>query len=285
MIYRVIENSGETGTWKRTLTMKTNLHENTVTKSLKELVGRELVKEITSAKHPTRRIYMLFHVKPSKENIGGNFFIDGVRDMGLIEAVGNWIVRELEQITWAEQEGHPKKREDQYQSHGLGKRKRGEERTAAMVIEEAVDGDRPPFHQPERRGNALIAYPSNHKDYPTAAVLQEGANAAGFLKNITLSENDITSLLHKLEFDGLVERMRDESGKLTDTYRSVRRSWPTKNGPEFWYGPIDPDLNGHGPGNGLTQSPCGRCPVFKQCRPGGIVSPESCVYMDDWLNF
>jgi DNA-directed RNA polymerase III subunit RPC6 len=284
MIYRVIENSGEMGTWKRTLTMRTNLHENTVTKSLKELCTRGLIKEIRSAKHPTRRIYMLYDVKPSKENTGGTFFVDGEMDSGLVEAVGNWIVNHLHAMTWAEQEGHPKRREDQHQGHGL-KRKRGEERTATMAIEEAVDGDRPLFKRPERNGNVLIAYPANHKEYPTAAVLKDGANAAGFLKNIELTENDISQLLQKLEFDGLVERMRDEFGQITDTYRSVRKSWSTKNGPEFWYGPIEPDFDGYGPGNGLTQSPCGRCPVFKQCRPGGAVSPETCVYMDDWLKF
>jgi DNA-directed RNA polymerase III subunit RPC6 len=279
MIYRVIENSGETGTWKRTLTMRTNLHENTVTKSLKELSTKQLIKEIKSAKWPTRRIYMLHDLKPSEENAGGSFFIEGERDMGLIAAVGDWIVDHLEKETWAEQEGHPKKLKPNL------KRKRGEDRSATMAIDEATDGDRPLFRQPERNGNALIAYPSSHNDYPTGEQITKAVNDAGFIKGITLTEDDINHLLIKLEFDGRVERMRDETGKITNTYRSVRKSWATKDGPQFWYGPIDPDFHGHGPGNGLTQSPCGRCPVFKQCRPGGVVSPETCVYLDDWLKF
>jgi hypothetical protein len=27
---------------------------------------------------------------------------------------------------------------------------------------------------------------------------------------------------------------------------------------------------------------CGVCPVFDQCTPGGIISPETCVYLPQW---
>ncbi|KAF8803910.1 hypothetical protein BYT27DRAFT_7195256 [Phlegmacium glaucopus] len=32
-----------------------------------------------------------------------------------------------------------------------------------------------------------------------------------------------------------------------------------------------------------TESPCGVCPSFEFCRPGGPVNPQECVYYDDWL--
>ena len=35
--------------------------------------------------------------------------------------------------------------------------------------------------------------------------------------------------------------------------------------------------------NYLTEMPCGVCPVVAQCREGGVISPSSCVYMNDWL--
>jgi len=35
--------------------------------------------------------------------------------------------------------------------------------------------------------------------------------------------------------------------------------------------------------NHLTEMPCGVCPVVEQCREGGVISPSSCVYMNDWL--
>ena len=35
----------------------------------------------------------------------------------------------------------------------------------------------------------------------------------------------------------------------------------------------------------LTEIPCGACPVEAQCEPGGVVSPETCVYFSKWLEF
>lgn len=33
----------------------------------------------------------------------------------------------------------------------------------------------------------------------------------------------------------------------------------------------------------LTMFPCGVCPVKDKCTDGGVISPSTCVYMDDWL--
>lgn len=35
--------------------------------------------------------------------------------------------------------------------------------------------------------------------------------------------------------------------------------------------------------NALTDAPCGMCPVASQCCDGGIVSPQACVYLTQWL--
>jgi len=31
-----------------------------------------------------------------------------------------------------------------------------------------------------------------------------------------------------------------------------------------------------------AQTPCGTCPLFLECKDGGIVSPQTCLYFDDW---
>lgn len=43
------------------------------------------------------------------------------------------------------------------------------------------------------------------------------------------------------------------------------------------------EVIGSGPGNGLSEVPCGRCPVFNLCEVGGPVNAEECVYLDEWL--
>ena len=39
------------------------------------------------------------------------------------------------------------------------------------------------------------------------------------------------------------------------------------------------------PTTALTSVPCGRCPVSDQCRDGGPISPQTCVYFRDWMEF
>lgn len=36
---------------------------------------------------------------------------------------------------------------------------------------------------------------------------------------------------------------------------------------------------------GLVKTPCGLCPVFADCHEGGEISPSSCAYMTEWLDF
>lgn len=35
--------------------------------------------------------------------------------------------------------------------------------------------------------------------------------------------------------------------------------------------------------NYYTDIPCGVCPVIDRCFEGGVISPETCVYMTQWL--
>jgi hypothetical protein len=35
--------------------------------------------------------------------------------------------------------------------------------------------------------------------------------------------------------------------------------------------------------NFLTDVPCGKCPVADRCCVGGVIAPETCSYMRDWL--
>ncbi|GAB0494466.1 hypothetical protein MMPV_005759 [Pyropia vietnamensis] len=35
----------------------------------------------------------------------------------------------------------------------------------------------------------------------------------------------------------------------------------------------------------VANTPCGVCPVVSDCHPDGIISPRTCIYIDEWLNF
>ncbi|ESO13213.1 hypothetical protein HELRODRAFT_184881 [Helobdella robusta] len=96
------------------------------------------------------------------------------------------------------------------------------------------------------------------------------------VSKITLSLNDIETLLETLVFDGKVQkRVVSSSGANSSSSSSQQPQQVTL------YRTIPPIIQP----TGLMRVPCGHCPVMNDCEVGGVISPETCVYMDEWLNF
>jgi DNA-directed RNA polymerase III subunit RPC6 len=98
----------------------------------------------------------------------------------------------------------------------------------------------------------------------SAATVEEVTN---YISDIKISKDKLTSgnieaILNTLVYDGKVEVIHQSNG--TKCYRYVT------------------SLNFV---NGITRVPCGICPVIDQCVIGGAVSPSTCIYMSDWINF
>lgn len=270
MLYNQIESSHTNGIWRRTLVDKTRLHESNITKGIKDLISKALIKEIKLAKYPAKRVYMLAHLEPSAQDSGGNFFNDGDLDIGMVEVIGDIIVDEVQRQSWIE-EAQPSARKDL-------KRKR----TSGSAAEDSQAVSK------GKRGRILKPRPADYEGYLSAGTLLERINASGVLfDSVSLSESDVQQLLDKLEYDGRVQKMGSLTSD-TPVYRSVRGTWDSvgdgadQDAPDSAAPLI---LDHFESGDGLTHTPCGVCPVFKNCEPGGVVSPETCEYMDAWLAF
>jgi len=277
MLYTQIESSHNNGIWRRTLVDKTRMHESVITKGIKELISKTLIKEIKLAKYPAKRVYMLSHLEPSSQDSGGNFFNDGEMDVGMVEVIGDIIVNEIQKYGWTEEEIQTITRKEL-------KRKR----TSGSTVDDSRLSE---FRHSYSKGNnprVLIPKSSTYEGYLSAGPLLEKVEEFGILKNsVSLGKGDIQQLLDQLEYDGQVQKMGSRL-KEKPTYRSVRRTWePIQDTSD--QDPSEkvqsPTRNFLGPGNGLTHTPCGVCPVFKSCKPGGVVSPETCEYFDAWLEF
>ena len=86
------------------------------------------------------------------------------------------------------------------------------------------------------------------------------------ISKVSLTPEDIETILDTLLYDGKVERtvMPSANGQNRTLYRSIDpyiESCPT------------------------TRTPCAICPVFHQCHPGNIISPENCVYLTEWMEY
>lgn len=310
LIYSLIENSGRAGVWMRPLEIKSNLHQSVVRKCVKELVASKVVQEIRSA-DTSKKTYISADVTPDDKHIGGGFMDEGKFDEGMINTLTGMVCHFIETRSWAKQTpvhgDIPFERTKSVASSAKHRPKTPSHRaskTATSAINDqpvitiedsgsipAPRTGRQIYPSWARNGKNLIPqHPAYYTKYPTAMDVQLYVNETKICKDIVFTQKDTEQLLQKMEFDGYLERMRDSEGVLQmreAKWRATKRVWrmDTRNESSQHFGPIEPEERGWLPGNGLSQVPCTRCPVKMKCRPGGVVSPETCKYLDDWLEF
>mmetsp|Transcript_41328 Transcript_41328/g.67012 ORF Transcript_41328/g.67012 Transcript_41328/m.67012 type:complete len:290 (-) Transcript_41328:628-1497(-) len=108
------------------------------------------------------------------------------------------------------------------------------------------------------------------KGYASVDQIAEFIRTSGISK-VELSADEVLSVVGTLIFDGKLEEMRDA--------RAASSSWGGRSQTLYKATRL-----GTVP-NALASVPCGVCPVMNECSDGGIVSPQTCVYFDDWLSF
>lgn len=88
------------------------------------------------------------------------------------------------------------------------------------------------------------------------------------ISKVPLTAGNIDTILNTLLYDGRAEVVLVPSGTKGE-------------GPQKLYRVTQPVL----PCTGFNRIPCGVCPIINQCCDGGIISPSSCKYMKEWLQY
>jgi len=88
-----IQAAANEGIWTKHLKAKTELHQTVIDRCLKSLVQKQLIKSVKSVKHPTRKVYMLFHLEPSVDVTGGPWYTDNELDTEFIKLLCSAILR------------------------------------------------------------------------------------------------------------------------------------------------------------------------------------------------
>lgn len=287
MVYSHVENAGTHGVWTKNLKIKTGLVQTSINKVIKSLEGKVLIKSVKNIKNPTQKSYILAHLDPGEDVRGGPWHTDGELDMEMIGVTADIIVRFIESKSWVK--GHIKVERhrsispltslsDPLDSTG-SKRKRPSNDSGDIE-------DMHPGHSHGRRRSSShvkietqVAHPPGYEHYPTVQTVLAFVQQSGFLKDSTsLKQEDIQGLLDVLVLDGRLEKV----GLLG--YRTIKgvkgASEAMKNA---YAGRSIEDTGDDGEGTGLTQAPCGRCPVYNLCQEGGPVNPGNCEYFEVWL--
>lgn len=250
LVYSYIETAAREGIWSKLLRNKTNLHMTTMNRAVKALENKNLIKSIKTVKFPNRKTYMLAKLQPSEDVTGGPFYTDGVLDEEFVHQMSYWTERYIiGRSWWLPPLPDP------------SKKKSNSKLTQVQAEQLRAEGLRRRGHGRDR-DKAMLPYPAGYNGYPTIAEVTRAINGSE-LSGVVMKESEMKQLLDILCWDGRLEKVRD--GK---TYRAIR---------------LVTGEDGVSLENGLTESPCGRCPVFDLCEEDGPVNAKTCEYFHDWL--
>jgi DNA-binding Lrp family transcriptional regulator len=84
MVLQRVREGGNAGVWTKDLRQRTNLSQPQVARILKALEARGLVKAVKGVAHPSRKLFMLAELEPSREITGGAWYINNEFDEDFI---------------------------------------------------------------------------------------------------------------------------------------------------------------------------------------------------------
>ncbi|TKA22612.1 hypothetical protein B0A50_08301 [Salinomyces thailandicus] len=284
LIYSHVEEAHSKGVWQRDIKKRTNINQTIVQKAMTKLENQRLIKSVRSVKNPAQKTYMLFHLVPSDDVTGGSFFDGGDLDESLIRELSNLIIFHVRMQSWSDTKPKKVKRAlspviiDNGSTNGVpispnSKKKR--KRPATDDIEDAPRKHRRHDEDEVVEVVTQLAYPAYTRSYPSAEGIHQfitttDAIRASKAEQLTVAE--IQQVVDTLVWDDRLE-------KVGNGYRTVR-------GISFKpvdYGGSEQDSGDEGKGNGLTQAPCGSCPVLDLCSDDGPINAGSCTYWAKWI--
>jgi hypothetical protein len=84
VVLQIIERHGNAGVWVRAIKQTSRFNQPQVTKIIKRLEGRRLIKAVKSVVYKWRKMYMLFDLEPAKQITGGPWYTDQTLDVEYI---------------------------------------------------------------------------------------------------------------------------------------------------------------------------------------------------------
>jgi DNA-directed RNA polymerase III subunit RPC6 len=296
MVYEVIEGAYEDGMWSRTIRNKTGIKDvNGIEKVLKKLQSIQLIKQIQQSRVGAQKTYMLYWLAPSDEITGGSFYDAGSLDESLVDELSNLILFHVRQASWGAADTKRKRPrrettpieivdEDLPNGESRGRKKRKSSSGAAVKANDIEDlgevrKQRSQKHvqDPETDPDLLqLTLPPKHA-YPTATSIHNYIISSNILRGVktsSLSVEEVQNVLNVMVWD---EKLEEVNGG----YRTIRGlTHQAPGGDDEEKQAADQESKR---GNGLTEVPCGRCPVIDICGNGGPINAANCTYYEAWL--
>ncbi|KAL0819615.1 hypothetical protein ABMA28_007697 [Loxostege sticticalis] len=212
VVFNLIEEAGNKGIWIRDIRNGSNLANTQLTKVLKNLESKKLIKAVKCVNASKKKVYMLYNLEPDRSVSGGAWYQDQDFESEFVDILNRQCLRFLQQ------------RADKIKNNPRG-----------PII-------------------------GRTQSYATAAEVQKYITDLG-ISNVKLEVEDVITILNTLVYDGKAESSVYPDG--SKVYRAIETLIPPP---------------------GLVQVPCGVCPLIHKCCSTGLVTPQDCVYMAEWLD-
>ena len=97
LVYQIIEDADNKGIWMRDIRFKSNLPRKPLTRILKVLENKKLIKSVKTVRTPTRKIYMLHGLTPDESLTGGAWYSDQDFESEFVEVLSQHCLKFLQQ--------------------------------------------------------------------------------------------------------------------------------------------------------------------------------------------
>ncbi len=92
LVVQVIERAGNMGIWTKDIRIQTNIQQQALNKIFKLLESRQIIKPVKSVVAKSKKLYMMYHLTPSKELTGGIWYSDLEFDHEFINELRNFLL-------------------------------------------------------------------------------------------------------------------------------------------------------------------------------------------------
>lgn len=298
LVYSVIESAGRAGAWVKTIRSKLNLHQKNVDQSIKTLIQRGHIKPMSTVKSLNRKMYILAGLQPSEDATGGAWFTDGVLDHELLDILATTLERKISELSWKPlpdledgavgvEFGSSRKRKEPH--GGFDSTGKGKEKMRRKVTNDV--------NEAKRAEKVYVPYSAGYQNYPTLRSLTDFVNENNILQSGKIPENNISQLLDVMVYDDKIIKIKPPPDSSAPTVYKARKNLgqlkadgalssqarrPALDEAARMKALRELEIKALGDG-GITEVPCGRCPVFDMCEVGGPVNPTNCEYFDEWF--
>ncbi|RDL42518.1 uncharacterized protein BP5553_02497 [Venustampulla echinocandica] len=265
MVYGLIDEAGDDGIWTKTIKAKLKIHDTIMRTCLKHLEGRNLIADMKSVEHPTRKMYILSSLRPSERASGGPWYSEGELDMEFVEIVTKVLYTQIKRRSFYTDTAMLRRPAKTISSKGKGMSS-AQAKAAREKALGARGGNEDERSARSRLYEATLPMPADYNGYPDLDELTAFLDGSNIAIHTTLGAHDIQQLLDIMCYDDRIEKVIGAGSGIG--YRALRKTLRHE----------------HDVTSALTEVPCGRCPVFDLCEEGGPVSPSNCEYFTDWLD-